>query len=241
MAKPGRPGAAKSGKGATKGSGGNNKRRLAGKGPTPKAEDRKKHKAFKLKQAEERKARALGIKTAGKGAGNSKTARELEAAKAKPTSRAAATRSTAPRGARPAAAGKSVRDGSRRGEFLAPTARTAGSAGAARRSGDRVAKAADAAEVLSGRNSVLEALRAKVPATALYIANRIEMDDRVKEAIKLAEAAAIRVEELKKATREEDLKTVKALIERHTFTQTDLKSVLKSSTGKRAYTKKSTK
>ena len=61
MAKPGRPGAAKGGKGATKGSGGNNKRRLAGKGPTPKAEDRKKHKAFKLKQAEERKARALGI------------------------------------------------------------------------------------------------------------------------------------------------------------------------------------
>ena len=89
MAKPGRPGAAKGGKGATKGSGGNNKRRLAGKGPTPKAEDRKKHKAFKLKQAEERKARALGIKTAGKGAGNSKTARELEAAKAKPAARAA--------------------------------------------------------------------------------------------------------------------------------------------------------
>jgi 23S rRNA (guanosine2251-2'-O)-methyltransferase len=196
MAKPGRPGAAKGGKGATKGSGGNNKRRLAGKGPTPKAEDRKKHKAFKLKQAEERKARALGIKTAGKGAGNSKTARELEAAKAKPAARAASTRSTAPRGARPAAAGKSVRDGSRRGEFLAPTARTAGSAGAARRSGDRVAKAADAAEVLSGRNSVLEALRAKVPATALYIANRIEMDDRVKEAIKLAASRGVPMNEV---------------------------------------------
>jgi chromosome segregation and condensation protein ScpB len=66
-------------------------------------------------------------------------------------------------------------------------------------------------------------------------------NQQLEEAIKLAEAAAIRVEELKKATREEDLKTVKTLIERHTFTQTDLKSVLKSSTGKRAYTKKSTK
>jgi 23S rRNA (guanosine2251-2'-O)-methyltransferase len=197
MAKPGRPGAAKAGKGAVKGSGGNNKRRLAGKGPTPKAEDRKKHKAFKMKQAEDRKARALGIKTAGKGAGNSKTARELEAAKAKPATRAASSRTSAPRGGRPAAsAGKSVRDGSRRGEFLAPTARTAGSAGAARRSGDRVAKAADAAEVLSGRNSVLEALRAKVPATALFIANRIEMDDRVKEAIKLAAARGIAMNEV---------------------------------------------
>ena len=191
MAKPGRPGAAKGGKGAPKGSGGQNKRRLAGKGPTPKAEDRKKHKAFKLKQAEERKARALGIKTAGKGAGNSKTARELEAAKAKPGARPAAGR-----GGRPVAAGKSVKDGSRRGEFLAPTARTAGSAGAARRSGDRVAKAADAAEVLSGRNSVVEALRARVPATALYIAARIEMDDRVKEAIKIAGSRGIPVNEV---------------------------------------------
>ena len=196
MAKPGRPGAAKGGKGATKGSGGNNKRRLTGKGPTPKAEDRKKHKAFKLKQAEERKARALGIKTAGKGAGNSKTARELEAAKAKPTARSAAPRAGAARGARAVPAGKSVRDGSRRGEFLAPSARTAGSAGAARRSGDRVAKAADAAEVLSGRNSVVEALRAKVPSTALYIATRIEMDDRVRESIKIATSRGIAVNEV---------------------------------------------
>lgn len=196
MAKPGRPGAAKGGKGATKGSGGNNKRRLTGKGPTPKAEDRKKHKAFKLKQAEERKARALGIKTAGKGAGNSKTARELEAAKAKPTARSAAPRAGAARGGRAVPAGKSVRDGSRRGEFLAPSARTAGSAGAARRSGDRVAKAADAAEVLSGRNSVVEALRAKVPSTALYIATRIEMDDRVRESIKIATSRGIAVNEV---------------------------------------------
>lgn len=177
MAKPGRPGAAKKGKGAPKGSGGQNKRRLAGKGPTPKAEDRKKHKAHKMKQAVERKARSLGIKTEGKGAGHSKTAREFEASKGKP-------------------AGKSVRDGSRRGEFLAPSARTAGSAGAARRSGDRVAKAADAAEVLSGRNSVVEALRAKVPSSALFIATRIEMDDRVKEAIKIATSRGIPVNEV---------------------------------------------
>lgn len=195
MAKPGRPGAAKGGKGATKGSGGNNKRKLAGKGPTPKAEDRKKHKAFKLKQAADRKARALGIKTAGKGAGNSKTARELEASTTS-ASRTSGNRSQTQRNARPAAAGKSVRDSSRRGEFLAPTSRTAGSAGAARRSGDRVAKAADAAEVLSGRNSVVEALRAKVPATALFIANRIEMDDRVKESIKIAAARGIPMNEV---------------------------------------------
>lgn len=47
------------------------------------------------------------------------------------------------------------------------------------------------------------------------------------EAIKAAEAAAQKVEELKKATREEDLKNVLALISRHGFTQTDLKAALK--------------
>lgn len=41
-------------------------------------------------------------------------------------------------------------------------------------------------EVVTGRNSVVEALRAKIPATTLYIASRLEMDDRVKEAISLA-------------------------------------------------------
>ena len=51
--KPGRPGAAKSKKGGKVGSGGNNKQRLEGRGPTPKAEDRKNHKAFKAKQAAE--------------------------------------------------------------------------------------------------------------------------------------------------------------------------------------------
>ena len=36
---------------------------------------------------------------------------------------------------------------------------------------------------MTGRNSVVEALRARIPATTLYIAARIEMDDRVKEAL----------------------------------------------------------
>ncbi len=39
---------------------------------------------------------------------------------------------------------------------------------------------------MTGRNSVLEALRAKIPATAFYIAQRVEMDDRVKEMLSIA-------------------------------------------------------
>ena len=56
--KPGRPGAAKNKKGGRVGTGGNGKQALEGRGPTPKAEDRKNHKAFKMKQAAERKAKA---------------------------------------------------------------------------------------------------------------------------------------------------------------------------------------
>lgn len=47
-------------------------------------------------------------------------------------------------------------------------------------------KSGDDVETVTGRNSVLEALRARIPATALYIAQRVEMDDRVKEMLSIA-------------------------------------------------------
>jgi 23S rRNA (guanosine2251-2'-O)-methyltransferase len=51
-------------------------------------------------------------------------------------------------------------------------------------------------EVVTGRNSVLEALRAKIPATAFYIAQRVEMDDRVKEMLSIATNRGIPVLEV---------------------------------------------
>ncbi|WP_308491527.1 23S rRNA (guanosine(2251)-2'-O)-methyltransferase RlmB [Microbacterium terrisoli] len=44
----------------------------------------------------------------------------------------------------------------------------------------------DDTETVTGRNSVLEALRTRIPAIALYIAQRVEMDDRVKEMLSIA-------------------------------------------------------
>jgi 23S rRNA (guanosine2251-2'-O)-methyltransferase len=126
MAKPGRPGASKGGKGPTKGSGGKNKRSLEGRGPTPKAEDRAWHPAGKRKAAAERYAAA-----GGKGRAGGK-----------------------PQGSNSGRGGRSKQD--------------------------------DDTETVTGRNSVLEALRAKIPATALYIAQRVEMDDRVKEMLSIA-------------------------------------------------------
>ena len=41
-------------------------------------------------------------------------------------------------------------------------------------------------DLVTGRNAVLEALRARVPATTLYLAARTELDERMREAIGLA-------------------------------------------------------
>ncbi len=60
----------------------------------------------------------------------------------------------------------------------------------------RVRDNAGDTEIVTGRNSVLEALRTKIPATALYIAQRVEMDDRVKEALSLATNRGIPVLEV---------------------------------------------
>jgi 23S rRNA (guanosine2251-2'-O)-methyltransferase len=44
----------------------------------------------------------------------------------------------------------------------------------------------DGPETIAGRNAVVEALRASVPVKALYIAERIDTDDRVREALRAA-------------------------------------------------------
>ena len=70
------------------------------------------------------------------------------------------------------------------------------SSGAGQQGRARSPKKNNDSEVVSGRNSVLEALRAKVPASTLYIASRIEMDDRVKESLSLATKRGIAVLEI---------------------------------------------
>ena len=57
-------------------------------------------------------------------------------------------------------------------------------------------KKSDDTEVVTGRNAVVEALRAKIPATALYVATRIEVDDRVKEILSMATNRGIPVLEV---------------------------------------------
>jgi 23S rRNA (guanosine2251-2'-O)-methyltransferase len=56
---------------------------------------------------------------------------------------------------------------------------------------ERARGAGDAPEVVAGRNPVLESLRARVPASALYAGPRLDSDQRVTDAIRLAADAGI--------------------------------------------------
>lgn len=111
-------------KGSIVGSGGQRRRGLEGKGPTPKAEDRPYHKAHKQAQR------------------------------------------AAKQGGRPGSQGGQGRGG------------RPGMTGGRR--------PRQSTEIVAGRNSVVEALRAEIPATTLYVASRIDSDDRVREAMTLA-------------------------------------------------------
>jgi 23S rRNA (guanosine2251-2'-O)-methyltransferase len=114
-------------KGATAGSGGQGRRRLQGRGPTPAAEHRPGHPAQRRAAAA---ARAAALQGGQGGQGG--------------------------QGRRPGRDGRSGRD------------------------------SPDAPELLVGRNPVVEALRTAVPATALYLAQRMDADDRTTEAVRLA-------------------------------------------------------
>jgi 23S rRNA (guanosine2251-2'-O)-methyltransferase len=76
---------------------------------------------------------------------------------------------------------------------------TKGSGGSGRRSGSGArrggSKGKPTTETVAGRNPVLEALREDVPASALLVAERIDADDRVREAIKRAAARGLPVME----------------------------------------------
>jgi 23S rRNA (guanosine2251-2'-O)-methyltransferase len=67
-----------------------------------------------------------------------------------------------------------------------PAARRAAAAARRDSSAANRPRSNDAAELLVGRNPVLEALRADIPSTALYVAIGIDADERVTEAIRIA-------------------------------------------------------
>ncbi|WP_018333224.1 23S rRNA (guanosine(2251)-2'-O)-methyltransferase RlmB [Actinomycetospora chiangmaiensis] len=85
-------------------------------------------------------------------------------------------------------AGSQPRPGTSRGP--------ASSGGATRR---RERDAPDGPQVVVGRNPVIESLRAHIPATALHVAQGIDIDDRVREALRTAGDRGISVLEVPRA------------------------------------------
>ena len=120
-------------KGAAVGSGGQSKRRLEGKKPTPPGEERKGH----------------------------------------------------PKARRAAAVAKRV-----------PVKPTTGARGTAPAKARGVKPDADSPETIFGRNVVVEALRTKVPATALYVALGVDNDERMAESLSIAGKAGISILEM---------------------------------------------
>jgi 23S rRNA (guanosine2251-2'-O)-methyltransferase len=83
----------------------------------------------------------------------------------------------------------SAASGSVRGARGDRTSRDARGPGPVRGAGGSVA------EIVAGRNSVLEALRAHVPASALHVGPRLDSDERIGQAVMLAADAGIPVVE----------------------------------------------
>ncbi|MCG5436824.1 MULTISPECIES: 23S rRNA (guanosine(2251)-2'-O)-methyltransferase RlmB [Micromonospora] len=157
--------------GAPKGTGGKNKDSLAGRGRTLPADERPWHKGYSGTEK-------LPQRTAWK--------QDKER-------RAAAEEGRAPKIGQPGSKDTTWGRGGGRGVPGGRGAATGGRGGKPTgRSGPRVTPgrksnpSKDTPELLVGRNPVLEALRANVPATALYTAQGIDMDDRINEIIRTA-------------------------------------------------------
>jgi 23S rRNA (guanosine2251-2'-O)-methyltransferase len=168
--KPGSGSRAKSGK-PRPGTGGYGRRKLEGRGPTPPAELRKGHPAQRRAAA----AAAAATAAAARGKPGSRAPIQPGRERADAAQDDAAARSGA---ARPAMEGRSRSAGR-----FANQGRGAGSA----------------AEVVAGRNAVLESLRAAVPALALHVGPRLDPDERIGEAVKLAADSGIPVVEAGRA------------------------------------------
>ncbi|TFH70088.1 23S rRNA (guanosine(2251)-2'-O)-methyltransferase RlmB [Cellulomonas sp. HD19AZ1] len=74
------------------------------------------------------------------------------------------------------------------------------SAGAARSAaGRKGGRTSSTHEIVGGRNSVLEALRAGIPVSTVYVASRLEADDRTKEIVSIAADAGYPLLEVSRA------------------------------------------
>ena len=161
-------------KGAAKGSGGKGRDSLKGRGKTLPADERPWHKGYSGSEK-------LPSRTAWK---QEKERRAAEAEGRMPkVGKPGSKDTTWGKGWSGAAGPRTAK--TRTGPRVAP--------------GRKSATPKDAPELLVGRNPVVEALRAHVPGTALYLAQGIEIDERVNEAVRTAGDRGIAILEVSRS------------------------------------------
>jgi 23S rRNA (guanosine2251-2'-O)-methyltransferase len=187
---------AKSGK-PRPGTGGYGRRKLEGKGPTPPAEQRPGHPAQRRAAAAEAAAR-FGTGSRDAASGGARDSRR--AADSGPAGSGTGRDGTPVRRADPARYGTG-RDGMSARRTDSGRANLSYEKGiSARTPALRGARGAgNVYEIVAGRNPVLESLRADVPATALHVGPRLDADERIAEAVKLAADRGIPVVEAGRA------------------------------------------
>ncbi|MFI6811776.1 23S rRNA (guanosine(2251)-2'-O)-methyltransferase RlmB [Nonomuraea sp. NPDC050328] len=104
-------------------------------------------------------------------------------------------RGLAGKGATPPAEARHWYKDKARAERLAREERSGG-ASPSPRPAPRQRRSEDSPEYIGGRNPVLEALQAGVPASALYVATRMEADDRVRSSLRVAAETGLAVLEV---------------------------------------------
>ncbi|MGH8888833.1 MAG: 23S rRNA (guanosine(2251)-2'-O)-methyltransferase RlmB [Acidothermaceae bacterium] len=181
-------------KGASVGSGGQRKKGLEGRGPTPPAEARKGHPAARrAKRAadaapETGRGRATaGRATTGRTTSSRTTSSRTTAAGTTTGGRAASGRPTSSRTTGRPTGGRATGNGRSSSGRSTSTGRPS----TVRRPTRSSKPDGSGPEIVVGRNPVVEALRAGVPASALYIANGIDLDERTREAVKLAKGLQV--------------------------------------------------
>jgi 23S rRNA (guanosine2251-2'-O)-methyltransferase len=162
------------------GTGGQGRRKLEGKGPTPPAAERPGHPAQKRASASGSGSRRSGD-ASGSGSGSRRSA-DPSGYGSGSGSRRSADASWSGSGSRRSADASGSGSGSRRSADATRSGSAPSSAGPRRPQRG----AGEAAEFVAGRNPVVESLRARVPAATLYVGARVARDERVDEAIKLA-------------------------------------------------------
>ncbi len=154
------------------------RRSLQGRGPTPKAEDRPYHKKYKSRDESELPR-------------SRKSPDSKRPDSKRPDSKGAEARSSVTRGS------ESKRSTPQRFEARGRDSRS-GARGRPEKRRDYRREPKEYVDTVAGRNAVVEALRAGMPARELIVASGVDIDERLEESVRLAQKMGLGIREVER-------------------------------------------